>query len=524
VTAAGLLERAAVANQSGQFVRALRWCQLGLNAAPGREVELELRLEKAAALVSGGDYRQATADCEHVLARRDDPRARALLARCLVETGRADSALLALEPWLEREPRAAEAWLLLARAHLLVGDAVASSEAARRALDLGLGERARTALIAALRAGARHDELIAWLAPALSNEGVEGDAELWAALGASYYALGRAEAVPVLRRAVALDPERQDAQCTLAWALLRDGHFEEGFRLHERRQRRGGDLRRYGVEPWRGESLEGKHLLVWSEQGFGDTLQFVRYVPRVRACAARTTLFVPRPLLRLLRSAAALGPVESAYPGFRAADRQTLVMSLPHWLGAADPAVESLPLFAPEAELVQQWQRRLPPAPMLALAWQGNPRYGGEPWRSMPFRHYEPLLARFASRYGFVSLQKNFGREQVSASPFAAQVLDVSAELDGGPDAFVDSLAILSLVQRLITTDTALAHLAGSAGIETWLLLGSAPDWRWQMTSHRCRYYPTMRIFRQKQPGDWDGVMREVADALERLSTPETAG
>jgi hypothetical protein len=238
----------------------------------------------------------------------------------------------------------------------------------------------------------------------------------------------------------------------------------------------------------------------------------------LRQLAERTTLFAAPPLLRLLRSQPQLGAVETQNPGFGAADFQTLLMSLPHVLElGSDVVTGALPLFRPDPERVLRWQARLPAGAKVALAWQGNPKYQGEPWRSMPFSHYEPLLERFGGRATFISVQKHVGVEQLRRSPYAGRVLDLSDEIDRDGDAFLDSLAILSLVDVFLTTDSALAHLAGSANVRAWVLLSEVADWRWGAAGERWVWYPTLRLLRQRVGADWKGLVDYVAVELAKL-------
>lgn len=513
-----LLEHAAEANRAALHRRAVQLCNLGLNARPQLALECSLRFERAVALVQTSDHRRAEPDCRRVLAQHENLRARVLLARCLLEREQAGEALENIELALATDPEPAESWQLLARALSALGrhdGAVTAAQEARRR-----DPRASLRTFVRVLAAAGRD---AELSLALEHELTLAphDAELWTALGLSSNARGRSEAaVAAFRRAVALDPGRVDAHCGLGQALLRLGHLEEGFRHHEHRQKRAGDCRRYAVAPWQGEPLEGKHLIVWSEQGFGDTLQFVRFLPAVRRLAERTTLFVAPALLSLFRSTPALGAIESQNPGFGASDYQTLLMSLPHLLQLGnDVGSAALPLFVPDPERVARWRARLPPGLKVALAWQGNPKYGGEPWRSMPFAELAPLLARFQDRVSFVSLQKYFGSEQLRTATFPHRVIDLSDELDANGDAFVDSLAILSMVDLFLTTDTALAHLAGSAGARTWVLLSEVADWRWGVGTDTSVWYPSSRLFRQTIGADWKGVIERVSHELGAVVT-----
>jgi tetratricopeptide (TPR) repeat protein len=515
VDGTSLLERARAANAGARHRRAVTLCNAALNGKVDVETELSLRLERATGHVGGSNFELAEVDCRRVLARGESARAQALVARCLLERDRLDEAIEAAEKAVAIEHAPAESWRVLARALSKKREHDAAVLAALEARRREPRESALT-LILVLASAGRDEEVIAVTRDEL--EVGAPSAALWTALGQSLNARGRSEeAVQAFRSALTLEPGHLDAHCGLGQALLRLGHFSDGYVHHEHRQRRAGAGRRYGIKAWRGEPLDDKHLIVWAEQGFGDTLQFVRFLPHVRRLTQKTTLYVALPLLRLFRSTPALGPVESHFPGFAASDYQILSMSVPHVLGLGDDlGTDQLPLFQAEPERVAYWRARLPAGPKIALAWQGNPKYGGEPWRSMPFVELEPLLARFAGRATFVSLQKNFGSEQVAKAPFRHGVLDLSRELDASGDAFVDSLAVLSLSDLFITTDSSLAHLAGSAGARAWVLLSEVADWRWGVSGDRTPWYPELRLFRQTVGADWAGVVARVTRELEQ--------
>jgi tetratricopeptide (TPR) repeat protein len=490
---------------------------VALNAKPEASLQVSLRAERAAAFLETKDFKRAELDCRQAIVTGGDGRSRAALARCLLERGEASAAVAEAEAALDVAGESAESWRVLARALSADKRHARAIEAAQRARQRDAGSASRRVLLSVLAQAGRDDELIAFAATEIDV--AASDPGLWYSLGTSLSARGRSdEAIAAFRRALSLAPGRVDASCGLALALLRLGHFAEGFRYYEQRQKNAGNCRRYGVPPWRGEALAGKHVIVWSEQGFGDTLQFVRFLPKFRQLAERTTLFAALPLLRLLRSQRELGTVETQNPGFGAGDFQTLLMSLPHLLQlGSDVGTGALPLFRPDPERVLRWRARLPAGAKIALAWQGNPKYAGEPWRSMPFSHYEPLLERFGNQATFVSLQKHVGVEQLRRSPCARRVLDLSDEIDGDGDAFIDSLAILSLVDVFLTTDSALAHLAGSANIRAWVLLSEVADWRWGAAGERWVWYPTLRLFRQRVGADWKGLVDDVAVEIEKL-------
>jgi tetratricopeptide (TPR) repeat protein len=509
---------------AGRFHRAIKLCNVALNRSPTHEHERRLRLQRAEAFSGVSAWSAAELDCRRVLEHGADARGHALLARALFEQRRTREAASYAEAALGADASNADQWQLYAEAlsaEQLHEPAVRAAAEARRRHP---NSSTALTLLCVLSAAGRHEEVIALAAEELRTNAEKP--ELWVALATSSSALGRSEAaITAYRRALDLAPERVEAACGLGFLLLKGGLLAEGFRLNEHRQGSGGARRRLGVQPWSGESLEKKHLLVWCEQGMGDVIQFARFMRNARATATRTTLMVPRALARLLASCPELGPIASQHPGFGAADYQCLVMSLPHLLKLHTPAAivsASSPCLFAESALVERWRTRLPRGPKVALAWQGNPKYAGDRWRSMPFAHFASLLERQLDRVSFVSLQKCFGNEQLEASPLAALVKNLAAEIDSAGDAFVDSLAVLSVVDLFITTDSAIAHVAGAAGIRTWLLLGQAADWRWGLAGDRTPWYPSMRLFRQQRAGDWAEVIERVGNELSAVLAEPT--
>jgi tetratricopeptide (TPR) repeat protein len=507
-----LLLRAREAHRSGRFRRVLELTNTGLNARLAGEYWAQLRLIRAQALLELGQPSRAQRDCQSALGA-SGAEAEVILARCHLAQGRPLEARAALERAFARGEDGAGAWQLSARANGELGEHSAAVAAAEKARSREPSLHTLLTLSEALRAAGRHEERALLLEHALACAG--DNAELWTALGLSYYSLGRSEAsLSALERAVALAPGSVDAHCGLSWVLLRLGRYEEGFRHQEHRQANVGLDWRLGIPPLRTTPSAGVSVLVCSEQGFGDTIQFARYMPWLRRLGAQTKLLVAKPLVRLLAGNPAVGEVDARQPNFGSADYQALLMSLPHVLGTgANLALDDLPLLRAEPERVAAWRVRLPPGPKVAIAWQGNPKYGGEPFRSMPFHYFEPLLARFRGRVSFISLQKHVGREQLRASSQFEGVVDLGDMIDQ-EHAFVDSLAIMSQVDHFIGTDSALAHVAGSAAIPGWILLSNVADWRWGCAETRTPWYPSLRLFRQSVPGAWDSLIARVGAEL----------
>jgi tetratricopeptide (TPR) repeat protein len=507
-----LLQRAVRANAARRFRRAVQLCDVALNSRPPPELDAALRVERASACVETGEWARAERDCRRALDHAPNARAFALLARCHLEKDEGLEAVAQIEQALALDPPTVRQSLLYARSLSAAGQHDAAIRAAAQARQQSSDSDARSVQLRILAAAGRHEELVA----VATQDLVEApqDADTWTQLGLSLTALGRSEAaVSALREALALEPERVDANCGLGMALLRLGHLAEGLRFSEHRQKNAGEIPRFGVKPWRGEPLDKAHLMVFPEQGLGDTIQFARFVPALRRRAARVTFLVPRPLVRLLNNGTELAAQPTTHPGFGGCDYQTLVMSLPHLLGTGtDAGVGALPLLFPEPDRVRRWAARLPTGRKVGLAWQGNPRYAGEPWRSMPFLHFEPLISELGPDITWISLQKYVGREQLLDASLGARVrvLDLADEIDDQGHAFVDSLAILSLLDAFVTTDTALAHVAGSAGIRSWLLLSHVADWRWGVERECSPWYPSVKLIRQASWGDWAGVIERL--------------
>jgi len=310
-----------------------------------------------------------------------------------------------------------------------------------------------------------------------------------------------------LHRAQAIAPALVDVNNNLAtWHLLQ-GDLHRGFDLYEWRWRRPeAPPRRQGLPEWQGEDLGGRRLLLYQEQGLGDVLQMVRYVPLLIEKGAHVTIQCQASLHRLLRSLAGsprlIGEEEAAE-----AELQAPLMSLPRLLRTE---LDSIP--APRAYLAAETALVDSLAPLFAgkarrigLVWQGNPRQVDEPHRSIPLATLAPLLALPGAT--FYGLQRDHGRDQLKDVP-AGSVIDLGPKLDD----LATTAAILMHLDLVVTTCTAMAHLAGALGRPVWILLKRGADWRWMLDRSDSPWYPTARLFRQRRPGDWHGVAMQLAE------------
>ncbi len=242
-----------------------------------------------------------------------------------------------------------------------------------------------------------------------------------------------------------------------------------------------------------------------NEQGFGDCFQFSRYLKPLRERG--NFIFFPPPELRhVFRDVPELCP-DAANVNYRC-----YLGSLPRLLRIYDPAESPMPpyLFA-DAARVDALCGQLPAGFKVAIAWQGQKRNPSDAQRSFKAVDMKPLLSCGAS---FISLQKNYGSEQLSDFPGAIELPSLDADA-----AFVDTAAVLANVNLLVTCDTALAHLAGAMNVPVWVALAKFSDWRWGVNGDTTPWYPSMRLFRQETAGDWGSVFHRMRSALNSLVT-----
>lgn len=327
-----------------------------------------------------------------------------------------------------------------------------------------------------------------------------------------------AEAEAGYRRAIELDPLYAAAHADLGLLLLLQGDWQRGWPQYEWRRRIPGMPRRHFVEPaWDGAPLDGRTILLYAEEGLGDTLQFVRLAALVAGRGGRVLLECPPPLCRLLGT---VGGVAKVIPAGQPPDEfqvQAPLLALPGILQLQPATIpRDVPYLAAEPALVSRWRQRLSqriePGFKIGITWQGSPSFRFDAWRSVPLARFAPLAA--VPGVQLVSLQKGPGSEQLATAGFP--VVDLGRELDNDGAAFVDTAAVLQSLDLVITSDTALAHLAGALGVPAWVALPFAPDWRWQLDREDSPWYPTLRLFRQKRRGDWGAVFSRLAAELNR--------
>jgi tetratricopeptide (TPR) repeat protein len=332
--------------------------------------------------------------------------------------------------------------------------------------------------------------------------------------------LRNAEAMACYDRVLAIKPDLPEAHWHRGCLLLGMGDYERGWKEYEWRWQVSeiSDKPCEFQQPlWLGDkSIDGKTILLHAEQGLGDTIQFVRYVPLVAALGAKVVLEVQQPLKALL------SPFDGAcfviargetQPPF---DLHCPLASLPL---AMKTRLETIPARTPYLSASQEhlaaWNERLPTTGRLriGLAWAGNPAFPADRTRSIGLQRLTPLLS--VPGFEFISLQKqlrpgdeNILREHPELTHLGEEIAD-----------FYDTAAIVSQLDLVISSDTAVVHLAGALGRPVWVLLERVPDWRWLVERNDSPWYPTAKLFRQTKPGDWQSVIGGVTEKLLGLAS-----
>jgi tetratricopeptide (TPR) repeat protein len=344
------------------------------------------------------------------------------------------------------------------------------------------------------------------------------NAHAYASLGAAADYQGRYEEAEILfERALALQPDYPEMRLALGVLRLRNGDFARGWPGYEQRPSLTRSRRMFPQPRWDGSPAPDKTLLVYVDQGLGDAIQFLRFLPLVKQRVGRVLLECHPELTTLLQTNRSDGFVDCDVLESLADRPQTeydMQISLGSLPGLFVTDLESIPnrspyLTAPEAER-QRWQQRFSGERgyKVGLIWAGNRQYLLDRFRSITLSQLAPLARRTQVRY--YSLQKGEAAAQFHGLPSDFHVTDLSPELHD----MVQTAAVIANLDLVISVDTAVAHLAGALGRPVWTLLPYSPDWRWLLAREDTPWYPTMRLFRQPQPGDWTAVIAAVCREL----------
>ncbi|MGZ3241661.1 MAG: tetratricopeptide repeat protein, partial [Burkholderiaceae bacterium] len=316
-----------------------------------------------------------------------------------------------------------------------------------------------------------------------------------------------------LRQAISMRPDSSDAHLNYAMTLLLSGNLQDGWKEYEWRPAHHPELSRDFPYPfWQGENLAGKTILVWGERGFGDEIQFVRYLPSLKAMGARVVFECREELFDLFAAANLCDSLIVRKLNAEITERidyQIPLLSVPARLNAKENTDHcDNNYLSADPRLIQQWKERLQEdfAYRVGLVWAGNPQHKNDHNRSASLPLYRPFTSVAGS--SFYSLQKD------GDAGMATQmgIVDYSAKLQS----FSDTAALISNLDLVICVDTSVAHLAGALGKKVWLLLPFDPDWRWGLSGEQTAWYAGMTLFRQSAPRDWEALITTVKKALEQ--------
>jgi tetratricopeptide (TPR) repeat protein len=320
------------------------------------------------------------------------------------------------------------------------------------------------------------------------------------------------EALRCYERARELNPNYTDAIFNRSFIRLLHADFDRGWADYEYRwQAKAAPRRNFSQPRWGGEPLDGRTLLVYAEQGFGDALQFVRYAPLVRQRGGRVVVECHAGLVKLLKTCPGVDQVVVDGQPLPAFDLQLPLLSLPLVFRTTLESIPAeVPYLTPDPEAIRRWQARLAPIKDLkvGLAWQGDPANRRDCFRSIRLAMLAPLAKVPGVR--LFSLQKGRGSEQLPPLAAALGIEDLVGEVAD----FHDTAAIISNLDLIISVDSAIVHLAGALARPVWVPLPTTPDWRWLLGRDDSPWYPSMTLFRQDRLGEWDSVVARIARQL----------
>ncbi|MCG2594735.1 tetratricopeptide repeat protein [Ramlibacter sp. XY19] len=324
------------------------------------------------------------------------------------------------------------------------------------------------------------------------------------------------EARAAAQDALRLHPEDANLHWNVSLSHLMLGEFREGWAEHEWRFRSDAvqaSVEEFDEPRWRGERLAGRTILVYGEQGFGDNIQFVRYVPELAKLAHSVLLQVPEPLEPLVGALAPNCRLLRAGELMPAFDVHCSLMSLPALMATT---LETIPAAVPylhaDPAAVQAWRDRLGSGQLnVGIAWSGNPTQANDRRRSMALATFRALAVDGCR---FVTLKPDLRAEDRAALADWPGLVDHGRELRD----FADTAALVAALDLVISVDTSAAHLAGALGRPVWILLVHVPDWRWLRDREDSPWYPTARLFRQDATRQWGPVLERVRSELAGLA------
>jgi len=321
-------------------------------------------------------------------------------------------------------------------------------------------------------------------------------------------------------QAMLINPTDAELHRNLGVIHLYQGNFKEGWREYDYRWKCSDAIQHpYQQFKWLGESLEGKTVLLYCEQGLGDTIHFIRFAKVLKERGARTIVHVQPPLLALLQGCKGIDYlIPNSLKIDQPFDYHCSLLDVAAVLQINDTNVPNeVPYIGIQKHLLDYWRdvldRELPPAKLrVAIVWQGNPDHQADMFRSVPLDALTPLAD--IEGIQLISLQRGAGTEQLKNWKGSKIIFCMPETIDQTSGAFMDTSAILQHCDMVVTSDTSMAHLAGALARPTCVMLGYTPDWRWLQNRPDSPWYPSCKLFRQTTIGDWSPVVKEIDKTL----------
>ncbi len=304
------------------------------------------------------------------------------------------------------------------------------------------------------------------------------------------------------------EPENSSIRTARAFIYLAQGHLLEGFKEYEHRLKLDIIPKHRHRQPrWQGEHLSKQTLLIHAEQGFGDNLQFVRYLPMVKQRCQKLILECPRVLIKLLSSVKGVDRCVMVEENYQAHDLQISLMSLPYIF---ETSLETIPCEIPYIYPSLTSKKYLPDSTKLkvGIAWAGSEKHTNDKNRSCPLLQFDKLLN--ISNIEFYSLQVGKPAWEQARLPNPKRLKSLTSHITD----FSDTAAIMQEVDLIISVDTSIIHLAGALGKKAWLLLPYNAEWRWLIERSDSPWYPSLTLFRQPKPGDWESIFETLTEKL----------
>ena len=340
-------------------------------------------------------------------------------------------------------------------------------------------------------------------------------------LGVIYRELGEQhKAISCYEKAIQINPNHADAHTNFGRVLLSMYDFQKGFDEYEWRKKilkRSHIFAAVESSEWQGEDLSNKTILILSEQGIGDTIQFARYLYMLQDKYAAKVIFSTRKKLIHLFSKSGFKVVSEGGP-LPKHDFHQFLCSLPRIFYKETKTIPGHINYIPKDEkIVSRWRDKLASIKgiKVGINWQGSTTYTSDRLRSIPLKCFEQLFT--LEKINFINLQKGFGIEQIKDFRYKDKLYDFSSEMDNGKNAFEDTIGIMQNLDLVIAPDTSLSHLSATLGIKTWALLAFSPHWVWLLKSLESPWYESIKLYRQSEVNKWDSVFSNVKKDLVNL-------